>query len=384
MTTKKDIWSKNDEKKFNWLFNYLKKTYPDLDEFYIDTHKRKLLSIIEKNEKWSNKSKEALLFMIAKYLRTTTNKNKLERYAKIYSQAAYELMLKNREEENDNKQDEKEILNYRDRKYFVDILKSIDYENIKTITAHLQYVLLSLLVYQPPVRTDFYVTASFIKSKKDNDGINNFIKIERRGGLKVFYIINKDKVSNSKKYKMNKNLSKIEIKDKDLCKLIYDSYKKYPRKYLLEFNEKQITPTTFLCWLRKITNVENINNDIMRSSYIDWFYSTERNMNEKEQLSFEMRHSVATAQKNYLKIINKTEDLDCEKLKEKVIELEDENKELVNNLNNVDIVPKISEKKYTKNRRDLIYQLNRYNRVVRESSLTKYNITYDKILKKYV
>ena len=57
---------------------------------------------------------------------------------------------------------------------------------------------------------------------------------------------------------------------------------------------------------------------------------------------------------------------------------------MVNNLNNVDIAPKISEKKYTKNRRDLIYQLNRYNRVVRESSLTKYNITYDKILKKYV
>lgn len=385
MTTKKDIWSKNDEKKFNWLLNYLKKTYPDLDEFYIDTHKRKLLSIIEKNEKWSNKSKEALLFMIAKYLRTTTNKNKLERYAKIYSQAAYELMLKNREEENDNKQDEKEILNYRDRKYFVDILKSIDYENIKTITAHLQYVLLSLLVYQPPVRTDFYITASFIKSKKDNDGINNFIKIERRGGLKVFYIINKDKVSNSKKYKMNKNLSKIEIKDKDLCNLIYDSYKKYPRKYLFEYNEKQITATTFLCWLRKITGVEWINNDIMRSSYINWFYSTERSMNEKENLSNQMRHSVGTAQKNYLKIINKEANSeDCEKLKEKVIELEDENKELVNNLNNVNIAPKISEKKYTKNRRDLIYQLNKYNRVVRESSLTKYNITYDKNLKKYV
>ena len=154
--TKKDIWNKNDEKKYYWLFNHLKKTFPNLDEFsYIDTYKRKLMSIIEKNEKWSNKSKEALLFMIAKYLRTTTNKNKLERYAKMYSQAAYELMLENRKEENSNKQDEKELLNYRDHKYFVDILKSIDYENIKTLTSHLQYNLLSLLIYQPPVRTDF-------------------------------------------------------------------------------------------------------------------------------------------------------------------------------------------------------------------------------------
>jgi len=32
------------------------------------------MSIIEKHEKWSNKSKEALLFMVAKYLRSTTNK----------------------------------------------------------------------------------------------------------------------------------------------------------------------------------------------------------------------------------------------------------------------------------------------------------------------
>ena len=381
--TKKDIWNKNDEKKYYWLFNHLKKTFPNLDEFsYIDTYKRKLMSIIEKNEKWSNKSKEALLFMIAKYLRTTTNKNKLERYAKMYSQAAYELMLENRKEENSNKQDEKELLNYRDHKYFVDILKSIDYENIKTLTSHLQYILLSLLIYQPPVRTDFYVTASFIKSKKDNDNIHNFIKIDRKGSLKIFYIINKDKVTSTKTYNMNKNLSKIEIKDKDLCKLIYDSYKRFPRKYLFEINEKQISPPTFLNWLRKITNVDNINNDIMRSSYINWFYSTERNMNEKEELSHQMRHSIETAQRNYLKIVDETKESDCDKLKETVIELQNENKEITQNLDNV--APKENGKLYIKRRRDLVYQLNKYNRIVRESSLLKYNITFDKNLKKYV
>ena len=381
--TKKDIWNKNDEKKYYWLFNHLKKTFPNLDEFsYIDTYKRKLMSIIEKNEKWSNKSKEALLFMIAKYLRTTTNKNKLERYAKMYSQAAYELMLENRKEENSNKQDEKELLNYRDHKYFVDILKSIDYENIKTLTSHLQYILLSLLIYQPPVRTDFYVTASFIKSKKDNDNIHNFIKIDRKGSLKIFYIINKDKVTSTKTYNMNKNLSKIEIKDKDLCKLIYDSYKRFPRKYLFEINEKQISPPTFLNWLRKITNVDNINNDIMRSSYINWFYSTERNMNEKKELAHQMRHSIETAQRNYLKIVDETKESDCDKLKETVIELQNENKEITQNLDNV--APKENGKLYIKRRRDLVYQLNKYNRIVRESSLLKYNITFDKNLKKYV
>jgi hypothetical protein len=50
------------------------------------------MSIIEKHEKWSNKSKEALLFMVAKYLRSTTN-NKNEKYSKRYSQAGYNLLL---------------------------------------------------------------------------------------------------------------------------------------------------------------------------------------------------------------------------------------------------------------------------------------------------
>ena len=132
-----DKWSKFDEKKYTWLYNYLKKTNPDVEEInFIDVYKRKLLSVIENEKKWSSKSKEGLLFMIAKYLRTTTNKNKVEKYAKIYSQAAYELMLKNRNEEGLNKQDEKEIENYRDRDFFINVLKNIDYDNIQTQPVH--------------------------------------------------------------------------------------------------------------------------------------------------------------------------------------------------------------------------------------------------------
>ena len=119
----------------------------------------------------------------------------------------------------------------------------------------------------------------------------------------------------------------------------------------------------------------------MRSSYINWFYSIQRNTNEKEKLSKQMRHSANTAQTNYLKIIDNKEN-NCDELKEKIIELQNENKEIKENC------PPEKTKKdikiYDKRRRDLIYQLNKYNRVVRESPLTKYNITYDKNLKKYV
>ena len=71
---------------------------------------------------------------------------------------------------------------------------------------------------------------------------------------------------------MNKNLSIMNIENDKLVKLINESYKKYPRNYLLEIDDKPINNATFLDWLRKITDVKLINNDIMRSSYINWYY----------------------------------------------------------------------------------------------------------------
>ena len=105
---------------------------------------------------------------------------------------------------------------------------------------------------------------------------------------------------------MNKDLNKIKIEDATLSKIIYDSYLKYPRKYLLEKNKKPITQPTFLSYLRKITGLPEINTDIMRSSYINYFYANnDKTMKEKEKLANVMRHSVLTAQCNYLKIDKK-------------------------------------------------------------------------------
>ena len=378
---KTNEWNKNDEKKYVWLFNYVNKNIKVVDEYsYIDDNKRNLMSIIENHEKWSNKSKEALLFMVAKYLRSTTNK-KNERYSKLYSQAGYNLLLENRKEEQENKQDEKELTNYREHQFFINILNNIDFDNIKTLTSHYQYLFLSLLTLQPPLRTNFYITCQIINRKKDDDKINNFLRIDKRGKLKAHYIINNDKVTNTKIYNMDKNLSTVEIEDKKLIEIIEKSIEKYPRKYLFELNEKAITAPTYLNWLRKITEVDEINNDMMRSSYINWFYSIQRNTNEKDKLSKQMRHSANTAQTNYLKIIDNKEN-NCDELKEKIVELQTENKEIKENC------PTEKTKKdikiYEKRRRDLIYQLNKYNRVVRESSLKTYSIIFDKDLNKYV
>ena len=121
---------------------------------------------------------------------------------------------------------------------------------------------------------------------------------------------------------MNKELSIIKLLDTDLAKLVIDSYIKYPRKYLFEINEKPISQPTLLAWLRDVTKVDGINVDMMRSSYINWFYEQNKTVGAKEKLAAMMRHSVLTAQNNYLKFFEDAEQ--PEKLSDNIVELQTE------------------------------------------------------------
>ena len=366
-------WSANDESRYSMLYSYLKTKVKDLDEFtFIEDKKRNIMSQIENNKNWAETTKEAIFFMVAKYLKASND----PRYGKIYSQKGYEYMMENRKKENENKQDPKEIENYRSHDFLLNVLDNIKPENLTTKKANLQYLLLNLLVLQPPLRPDYYLTTKFIFTEKENDNKNNFIWITKRGKVKVNYIVNQDKVSKTKIYNMNKKLSIISIENDKLVKLINESYKKYPRNYLLEIDDKPITHTTFLEWLRKITDVKLINNDILRSSYINWFYDNNKTMASREKLALQMRHSVLTAQKNYRKVI--------ETVEKPLDELKLENEVLNNKLTNCESENKLTDSKYNKRRRDIIYKINNKGVTSKEETLNKYNITYDDIKEKYI
>ena len=202
---KKKAWTVSHQEKYIWLYNHTKTIHPDAEQDnYIDKYKRHLLSIIEKNKKWGDGSKEGLYFMVARWLY-----NEQDRYSKTYSDYGYQLMKKTAEKEGHNELDAKEELYYRPHEYFVNVLDSIDINTITTKEQHLKYLLLNMLVYQAPLRTSFYNTAKFIRLKDDNNGEDNYVLINRRGRVKVSYIVNKDKASNYKLYNMNKKLSKI-------------------------------------------------------------------------------------------------------------------------------------------------------------------------------
>ena len=100
---KKLPWSETHKKNLSWLFNTYKETHPDANkETFIDINKRSLMTFIEKHEAWGDGSKEAHLFMVARYL---NNKNPLDAYSKRYSAEGYKLMMKNRNKEDDNQLD---------------------------------------------------------------------------------------------------------------------------------------------------------------------------------------------------------------------------------------------------------------------------------------
>ena len=89
-----------------------------------------------------------------------------------------------------------------------------------------------------------------------------------------------------------------------------------------------------------------------------------------------MRHSVLTAQKNYIKVIEEADTNLIDNLK---LEYEI----LSNKLSNCESENKITDAQYKKRRRDIVYKINVKGVEPKESTLIKYSITYDNITKKY-
>ena len=379
---KKKQWSKVHQEKYIWLYNHMASNYDNIEkDTFIELNKRNLMGIIEKNEKWGDSSKEGLLFMIARYL---FNKKNNDRYVKIYSQKGYDYMKSNSKKESNNELDEKEKVNYRDYEYFKNILDN--HSAPTTLNAHYKYLLLSMLVLQPPLRTNFYSSASLLETLDRNDHINNFIYINRRGKVHAYLFVNKDKASKYKIYSMDKSLSKIPIVSDQLAQMLSDSFKNYPRKYLFENkNKKPVGDSTLNKWLREITGLPAINFDMMRSIYITWFYKNNKTFGERDKLALQMRHSQGTASKNYLKVFDDDKKLsqleETEKLKKEFLRIEHENQLLKGEM--IKIKMEDGEPIYNKRRGDILYRLNKKGVIPRTKTLEKYNIELNTETKLY-
>ena len=380
----KKPWTESHQKRYSSLFNYitttLKLNYNKGS--YITDHKKEVYKLIETNPSWKDGTKESYFFMVSRYL---FNLNNNDKYVKIFSEKGFQLMVKTQEATGNNELDEKEQEAYRPHEFFINIISTFQNKGIITKTEHLKELLLKLLVFQPPLRTSFYTTAFISKDKKDNDGIHNYIYLNRRGSITAHYIVNKDKASNYKLYNMNKNLSVIELTP-EATQAIAESLLNYPRNYLFEIENKPISQGTLLRWLRDITGVENINIDMMRASYITWFHNNFSKFKDREKLSQIMRHSQRTASQNYRKILTEDQTTkleDCTQLKKDSILKDQTIRELQNKISGY-LTSQPDKQLYSKRARDVIYNLNTKGRTPRDETLKKYSIIFDTQTNKYI
>ena len=369
-------WTKQHVSKFNMLYNWFIKTYDNkaTKDNLIPENKRKLMTLIDKSH-WGMGTKEGMYFMISRYL---FNKNNNDKYVKLYAQAGYDLKQAKDQIEGKNEFDDKEKENHRSIEYLENCLELHKPKMNDNIKEHYKHLLLMILIKQPPLRTSFYTSAKFLRLQGDNNKTDNYVYITRKGKLKVYFIVNKDKASNYKLYNMNKGLSKIKLEDPELVEFINYSFITYPRTYLFENNKKTISETTILNYLRDITNTPLINFNMIRSAFITYFYEHNKTFDKREALSKMMRHSQQTASKNYLKV-SEVENIPPD---EKIKEL---NKEIINlssllsDCNNKCKAYESSpdnEKKFKKKRNDIIYLLNK-GRKSKHETISKYKILFD-------
>ena len=379
-------WTQIHQTKFMWLFNWYKKNYDNkaIKETFIDENKRKLMSLIENNKDWSTGSKEGLLFMVARWL---YNNNNNDRYTKLYSQAGFNLLQEKEKIESKNELDEKEKENLRSIEYLNNCLEVHRVVSEENIIEHYKQLLLMMLIKQPPLRTSFYSTAKFLRLYTLNNNKDNYLYLTKRGKIKAYIIINKDKASNYKLYSMNKELSKIKIDNEELVNYINYSFIEYPRKYVFENpkTEQPLSDAILLKYLRDITKTPLINFDMVRSAYVTYYYEHNKTYDKREELSKQMRHSVHTASKNYLKVSNNEAvepEEEIKNLNKTIIELKNNVDEYKNKLLVYENDPD-DDKKFNKKKRDILYLLNNKDRKSKPETIKKYNIIYDEKSKIY-
>ena len=271
----------------------------DYDTFIIDLGPEEIESFIN-NSTWAIGSREKMFFMVSRVYGEDGDKET----AKHFRQLGWNLKEENEMNEENNQLDEKENKSYRDHTVFLNMLESHKFSDYETIDQHYQYLLLYILVHQPPLRTDFYSTARLTTDGGENDGKSNYVYVVRkRGEYGGKYIVNKDKVSTTRSYESRPELSYIPLVA-NVAKELYESLVKYPRTYLFENprTHKPTTAPTLLNYLKRITGIEGLTFNLMRASFVTFYYKNNHTLREKTVLSTSMRHSVTTASRNYNKI----------------------------------------------------------------------------------
>ena len=375
-----------DTKTNQWLFNYVHSKLPNttIENYLLDAmSSNKLESIVEGNDKWGIGSKERIYWFVVKMIKL--NKWR-EHYLTYYREKAVALTELIKNDELKQKKSDKEVDNALSYNELLGIQQNI--EHYETYSKHLDYLLISMITLQPPLRTNFYETVEFLsRIQEDDDNVRNYVWMNNRGlnqnttTLKNYkYIVNKDKVSNTKEYSMNKKTLKFIEINPELAIILKKSYEWHPRQYVLgDLQNNPITAKRILSILRRLTGKELINIDMVRSAYVTHYYEKHPLLIDRNNLAHKMRHSKYTAELKYLKINSGSKEDENEYLKKRIEELENENirlKQVIedNIKQEFETWKKNNEKAFEIQRKDIIRKANKRHSIIKQENIDKYNI----------
>lgn len=222
------------------------------------------------------------------------NQEKAEYWAKRGAELAGELL---NEEKKGELTGENEKKNFKTQSQILEIIN-----DLKSSTSPLnqkRYLLLNMAVFQPPLRRGVYATLKFITNKKQDNGNDNYLLLQKPP-MKSYFIINKDKVSKYQMFDTPENKI-IEIQNQDLNKLLWDSYKENKREYVFESSDGGAYSLTN--FTKTILQPLGLNFNILRSSYISDYYVKHPYPQEREQVAKAMRHNMSTGVLRYMKRI---------------------------------------------------------------------------------
>lgn len=307
------------------LKNYIKNVHnvDNIDKYTEEQLYNIIMNAQYKGVEYSPSWKKLKLFSLASYYKFNNEEKKSDYFLK----KGKEINKKINNVEEQQKQTDKEKDNYINYFELKNILEKT--KNYKNLDDHYKYLILACLCTdQEPERPQIYTTLKYIKELKDAKNENeNYIYISKTGRSGKF-IINVDKVDEHEQHQQKKNIRL----NNEFRKIVVESFNKYPRPYL--FNFDVVKKGDKLLRLLQDTITDNgvnkkFNFQIARSSFINYKFLENPDMTyaQKKTLALNMRHSKETQEKHYLKtalnITNKT-------LIEMKKEINDDYKELKN------------------------------------------------------
>jgi hypothetical protein len=232
--------------------------------------------------------------------------NKMNKLPKISKGYITEAILLQKEIEKESKNQEMKPSRINNFVCFEDIEKRRDelkeaYEKNKIDNKmNLSHVLLSLYTLQPPIRMEYKDMPIVTKGSKEHfDLIKKNVNFLIDDNHKYYVAINNDKV-------MRTHGSTIFELNNELNKIIEDSLKSFPRKYILSLlsdGYKPLGKQGFERLLKGLFVPQNITIDLIRISYVTHMYSNKKiNLNQKENLAKLMRSSREVGELHYNKL----------------------------------------------------------------------------------